>query len=259
MPKISVITVNYNNAEGLARTITSVLEQDLQDVEYIVVDGASTDGSLEVISNFEDKLDLWHSAPDTGVYQAMNRGIDRAQGEYILFLNSGDQFNSKDILQSVLPKLRSAAIYYGDLMFVSGQQEYRRVYPEKVDFRYFMTRSLPHPGSFIPRSLFDSIFRYSEQYQIVSDWEFFLYAVLKEEVCYQHLDMVVSNFELDGMSNDPANKALIEAEKAVVIRHRFPDRVLEYEQWIKEQAKPVPTQNHGMLSSLKRQLKRLMK
>lgn len=258
MPKISIITVNYNNADGLDRTITSVLEQDVQELEYLVIDGASTDGSLEVIKRYQDKLDVWYSAPDNGVYQAMNRGVDRATGEFVLFLNSGDCFVSNDVLKQVLPHLGLGAIYYGDLMFVQGQKERRQTYPKQLDFRYFLTRSLPHPGSFIRRSLFDSIFRYSEQYKIVSDWEFFIYAVLKQKVIYQHLDLLISRFELDGMSNDPANKKQIEQERAKVIQHRFPERLEEYQQWRIEQDKPMSKPKIGMFSRLKRRLKRLL-
>ena len=97
-PKFSIITVNYNNLEGLKKTVESVKNQTYQKFEYIVIDGGSYDGSLEFIKDNESLLDYWVSEPDSGVYQAMNKGIEKATGEYLLFLNSGDHFCNTKVL-----------------------------------------------------------------------------------------------------------------------------------------------------------------
>ena len=99
---LSVITINYNNAEGLNRTIQSIDTQTWKEFEYIVIDGASNDGSIDVIKRFESIIDLWISEPDTGVFNAMNKGIKKAKGDYLLFLNSGDFLVDKEpkIIQS---------------------------------------------------------------------------------------------------------------------------------------------------------------
>ncbi len=88
--KLSIITINKNNAYGLRKTIQSVINQTYSNIEYIIIDGASTDGSIDVIKKFEDKIDWWASEPDTGIYNAMNKGIKIATGDYCQFLNSGD-------------------------------------------------------------------------------------------------------------------------------------------------------------------------
>jgi glycosyltransferase involved in cell wall biosynthesis len=262
MPKISVVTVNYNNAEGLDRTIRSVLDQDCKEVEYIVVDGDSQDESVDVIKKHASHAFQWISEPDKGVYEAMNKGIDRASGDYILFLNSGDIFYNEDVLNEIVPMLTdNKDIYYGNLVFSHSGKNTLREYPKHFNFEYFLERSLPHPGSFIKRTLFDRIFKYSEDYRIVSDWEFFIYAVLKEKVSYHHLDKVISIFELDGMSNNPRNKAYIEEEREQVIRKHFPERIEQYKKWYAEKNKQLS--NIGMEADItftrkiKRWLKRL--
>ncbi|MEL6812985.1 MAG: glycosyltransferase family 2 protein [Bacteroidota bacterium] len=223
MPKISIITVNYNNAEGLEQTIASVISQDLQDFEYLVVDGKSTDGSLEVIERQASFIDTWISEADTGVYQAMNKGIRMATGEYLLFLNSGDVLYDSQVLRAVQEKIDGGKdLYYGNLIFTSQGKEMLREYPEDLRFSYFLERSLPHPGSFIKKDLFERIFYYSEVFKIVSDWEFFICAICKEGMSYEHLNMLISRFDLEGMSNDPKNKAQIEEERRLVIQKHFP-------------------------------------
>ena len=231
MQKITVITVNYNNESGLRQTIESVMGQGFSSLEYIVVDGASTDGSVEVIKEFESQLSQWISEPDTGVYQAMNKGIRLSSGDYLLFLNSGDTFHSTEVLKGVNELIQgNKDIYYGNLMFSSNKDSFVRSYPKQLRFSYFLKKSLPHPGSFIKRELFERIFYYSEAYKIVSDWEFFLIAVFKEEVSYEHLDLIISNFDLEGMSNDPKNNKLIKKERAQVLQHHFPGFYQDYQE-----------------------------
>ncbi|MEZ4874053.1 MAG: glycosyltransferase family 2 protein [Flavobacteriaceae bacterium] len=222
MPKFSIITVNFNDAAGLKKTIESVIGQRFTDYEYLVIDGASTDGSLEVIRAYEPQLTFWLSEKDKGVYEAMNKGLKHAQGTYVLFLNSGDYFVDENVLLQVSPKMKETKdIYYGNLLFHSKKGPFLREYPEKLTFSYFLERSLPHPGSFIKRTLFEDLFYYSETFKIISDWEFFIYAICKAEVSYEHLKETISVFDLQGMSNKPENKSRIEAEKREVYQKYF--------------------------------------
>lgn len=256
MPKISIITINYNNAEGLAATIKSVLSQTLVNFEYIVVDGDSNDGSKEVIEENKSSISHWLSKPDSGVYQAMNRGIELATGDYVLFLNSGDTFRDPQVLWKANEKIKGdIEIYYGDLMFIHKGKELLREYPKKLEFDYFLERSLPHPGSFIKRALFDTYFYYSEEYRIASDWEFFIYVICKAEVSYKHLEMVMSNFDLHGMSNEPKNKLRISEEREKILEKHFP---LEYKA-IKERQRKKRQAENKLSVKVKRTLKRLFK
>ena len=121
--KLSIITINYNNAIGLKKTIESLIEQSYQEYEYIVIDGGSDDGSKEVIWESLRYVSSWCSEKDTGVYNAMNKGIMRATGEYLLFLNSGDYLYDSTVLEDVTSTLSGEDIIYGDLLYVENGVE----------------------------------------------------------------------------------------------------------------------------------------
>ena len=165
MGKISVITINYNEKEGLRKTIQSVVGQTYADIEYIVIDGGSTDGSKELIETYQDKIHYWISEPDSGIYNAMNKGIRAATGDYLLFMNSGDCFFEQDTV-SKAEKLMvdDYGIYYGDLIYFNKRKKKYEdwIFPNKLSLGFFIENSLPHQGSFIKRSLFESISMYNE-------------------------------------------------------------------------------------------------
>ncbi|MBT8324244.1 MAG: glycosyltransferase, partial [Winogradskyella sp.] len=132
--KLSIITVNFNNAEGLKKTVDSVTAQTWKDFEYIIIDGSSTDGSTEVIKANKNIIDRWVSEPDEGVYQAMNKGISMANGEYLLFLNSGDHFYKDDVLEKFHKELKEQDLIYFNLNVVEGKKDFIKEYPEKLSF-----------------------------------------------------------------------------------------------------------------------------
>lgn len=196
MSNISIITINLNNREGLARTMQSVIEQScFRYVDYIIVDGDSTDGSLDVIRENERHLKHWVSEKDGGIYDAMNKGVGMADSEYCLFLNSGDTLHAPESIGLMLPYL-TEDIVYGDLM-IDGKVKH---YADRLTKGYFLRESLPHPASFIRTKLlrekpYDTVFR------IIADWIFFRESI--EEGCtYRHADVVVSDFCLGGVSSD---------------------------------------------------------
>jgi len=153
-PKFSIITVNYNNLEGLKKTVESVKNQTYQKFEYIVIDGGSYDGSLEFIKDNESLLDYWVSEPDSGVYQAMNKGIKKASGEYLLFLNSGDHFYNDEVLEKNHKAIKDSDIIYFDLQVVEGDKKFIKTYPNTLSFSYFVEDTLPHPATFIKKEAF---------------------------------------------------------------------------------------------------------
>lgn len=217
---ISVITVNYNNLNGLKRTVASVLEQAYPDIEYIVIDGDSTDGSKQYLEAIEDSVSYRISEPDTGIYSAMNKGIRVAKGEYLLFLNSGDHFYSPRALLSFGPHLggsRPVDILYGNIAVIS-ETEWIKTYPDKLSFSYFVKETLPHPATLIRRACFDKDM-YDEELRIVSDWKFFMNGICRRKYSYRHIDTVISTFYLDGISStDPG---LVEKERRQVLTYDF--------------------------------------
>jgi glycosyltransferase involved in cell wall biosynthesis len=169
--KLSIITINRNNRDGLERTIESVIPQTFRDFEYIVIDGASSDGSVDIVEKYANEITCWVSETDTGIYNAMNKGIRQAQGEYCLFLNSGDYLADDDVLKKVFD-LNICT----DIFCSSG---FGKKTVKDITFYDFLYSSLKHQSMFIKTSLFSEIGFYDERYKIISDWIFYTLAIIK--------------------------------------------------------------------------------
>lgn len=212
--KLSIITINYNNAEGLEKTIRSIVSQNRNDFEYIVIDGNSTDNSKEIIEKYSDQIDYWISEPDSGIYNAMNKGIRQAKGEYLLFINSGDCLKDDISMSLIIEKLTGIdIIYFNLIVHYSATNIVVKTYPSSVDLEYFITKTLPHPASFIRKQLFDKYGMYDETMKICSDWAFFLDMIVNKKCSYKHIDDTFSIFFFDGLSSNPENIELIRREK----------------------------------------------
>jgi len=229
MPEVSIITVNLNNAEGLKNTMRSVLTQSFSDYEYIVIDGGSTDGSTGVISSAAGKLAYWVSEKDAGIYNAMNKGIQKAKGNYLLFLNSGDHFIGPEVLNELIKTGNGADLIYSDMILQKDGKETQWTLPSRLSFSFFLNSSLPHASCLIKRSLFNKIGLYSEHYKIVSDWEFFFLAVHKYQCTYKHVPINCVIFNLEGISTKDESSGVIANERAAVIEQHFSSLIPEFE------------------------------
>ena len=223
--KLTIITINYNNAKGLERTVKSIISQNSKDFEYIIVDGSSTDESKKIIEKNKSYIDQWISETDAGVYNAMNKGIKMANGDYLLFLNSGDRLANSDIIAKILPLLENNSdIIYGNLIYSLNEIPQTLFIPSKnINLTYFLNSFLPHPSSFIKKSLFQKIGAYNEKFKIISDWEFFLRAIVVNKASYFHIDTVISDFDNSGISSNSENERLIYNEKQAVYKELFPN------------------------------------
>lgn len=222
--KLSIITINYNNKKGLQKTVNSVFEQTSSDYEYIIIDGNSSDGSQEVLKLYNAKIDFWISEQDSGIYNAMNKGIRKASGEHLLFLNSGDTLCNKNIIEDLSVKIiNEADIYYGNINAVdnNGYKELR-LFPEKLNFNFFLEKTITHQAAIIRKSLFDDVFYYNESFKLVSDWEFFICAICKFNKTYEKLNLTITNYGLDGVSSDPIYKNLLLEERKTSLEKHFP-------------------------------------
>ncbi|XCF07738.1 glycosyltransferase family 2 protein [Tamlana crocina] len=220
-PKISIITVNYNNLDGLQKTVESVKEQTYQKFEYIVIDGGSTDGSAEYIENNKAVFDYWVSETDTGVYHAMNKGIKAANGEYLLFLNSGDHFYDSKALGKAFDYLGFYDFIYCNQQVVGLNKKYTKNYPKRLSFSYFLVDNIPHQATFIKRSLLEEYNGFDEDLMIVSDWKLFLHAICRDNRTYKYLDVNLTTFYLGGMSSLLENKKLMEREKNEILQSNY--------------------------------------
>ena len=229
MAKVSIITVNYNNNEGLQKTFDSVFAQSYTDFDYIVIDGGSNDGSRELIESNKDKLAYWLSEKDRGIYDAMNKGIDNAKAEYLLFLNSGDYLYNKDVLREVAESGLDADIVYGDIIWDTDGVQSENRFPDKISFDFFSRGGfLPHQGSFIRKSLFNAIGNYDVQYRIIADWVFFLIAICKYNCSYKHIHTFISICGRDGISCKPESWQSIAADRQKAMETNFPAFVPDY-------------------------------
>lgn len=228
MPKLSIITINFNNRHGLQKTIDSVMLQTQRDFEHIIIDGGSTDGSKELIEQHAGSFAYWISEKDNGIYAAMNKGMEKASGEYLFFLNSGDCFYGANTLRDCFSSGLTEDIVYGDLCVGDNKI---CVYPDQLSVIYFFYESIPHPASFIKRSLFDKYGRYNESHRIVSDWEFFVKAIINGNASYRHMNIIVTRFDTNGISNDESRLALHRSERLEVLvpllKDKYPQIVNE--------------------------------
>ncbi len=242
-PTLSIITINFNNAEGLRKTFDSVFTQSLSPTEFIVIDGGSEDSSSDIIRENEDRISYWVSEPDKGIYNAHNKGLSKATGDYVMFLNSGDKLSDSNTFQSVSPFLDGTDIIYGDLKIVETKKNWVKKYNEKLTFGYFLGDTLPHQGSFIRRTMFDKTGFLDETLEICSDWKFFLEAVCRYNASTYYLDFVVSEYDYTGISSRDENKNKVEREKQAILKKEFPRFYEEYLEFLELKIKYPPLAN----------------
>ena len=201
MVKISVITINLNNQAGLESTIKTVVSQDFNNFEFIVVDGFSIDGSIEVIKKYSSNITTTVIEKDTGIYNAMNKGIRASKGEYLLFLNSGDYFINETVLSEVAPLLQGEDVVGGSMIKLVDCKEHLALSPEKITLEWFVDVSLHHQASFVKKTLFEKSGLYNEEYKLGGDYEFFVRTLLKENSSYKNISVAICYFPTNGISN----------------------------------------------------------
>lgn len=224
--QLSIITVNYNNLEGLKKTFESVFIQEEKKFEFIIIDGGSTDGSRDFIESNQTKLNYWLSERDGGIYNAMNKGIKVAKGKYLLFLNSGDELYSKNVL-GYFKSYKEDLIYF-DVNFQNRTSSFIHKYPIKLTFNYFLKYSLPHQGTLIKRDLFSTVGLYRETYKICSDWAFFIDTIFRFGGTYKKVSKIFAKLDRDGISCDPNNLEWIENERMHFLNENYKNENLVY-------------------------------
>lgn len=232
MPLIGIITINYNNCNGLSRTIQSVKGQNERNIEFVVIDGGSSDGSVDVINCNQDVITKWVSEPDNGIYHAMNKGILMSTSSFLLFLNSGDSLESNSVLSLVCSQLsNNLGLLYGNSRMIGQNRSFLRIPSPEMSFYDFINRRSPHHQStFINRSLFETIGLYNEELKILADWEFFMKAIFLHGCVIKYVPEVIARFELDGVSSRKENAELLHAEKNAILDRYFPRFRVDYKE-----------------------------
>lgn len=249
MKKITIITINYNNIEGLKKTIQSVLQQSIihQSIakdtdsrglamEYILIDGGSTDGSKELIETIYNELtnsfvlknpiSYWISEKDRGIYHAMNKGIQKAQGEYILFLNSGDYLATSKVIEEVMLQMNEESDFYcGDILYDDEKHSVIKS-PTNISAVHLFNSFIPHQASFIRTSLLKKR-PYREDLKIAADWEQMVYELIYRNVSYKKVELVVTIFDSTGISSNKEKSSQL-LERDIALKGIFPERMYEY-------------------------------
>ncbi len=232
MPILSIITINYNNLNGLKKTVESVLNQTSDKFEYIIVDGGSTDGSSEYIVETAknlNKLDFkWVSEKDNGIYPAMNKGIRLAEGDFLQFLNSGDILVDSGVAEKMLYVINvNDNILYGNMLkqLPKGLFRDKGFEGRKPTFLDFFYGTLNHSPAYIRRSLFEKHGLYDESLRVVSDWKWYLQVIILSDVSIRYTPIDVTWFDMNGISN--TNHKLEWEERANVLEKLIPPYILE--------------------------------
>ena len=212
--KYSIITVNYNNKDGLRKTIESVIHQTYRDFEYIVIDGGSTDGSADLLKEYDKEIDYWASEPDKGIYNAMNKGIAQAHGDYLNFMNSGDSYYDEKVLQNIVESKLDSDMIVGRDYWYNPQtgKDFATILPLRIEMFTFYKGSLPHQSTYFKRSLFDR-YQYDETMKVVADWKFYIQKIIDEgcSVSYYN-DIICRKDTEDGVGYTYAKLANDEKE-----------------------------------------------
>ena len=230
---LSIITINRNNAQGLKKTMQSVVEQTSTDIEYIVVDGASTDESVDIIKSFADqRLIRWVSERDNGIYNAMNKGIGMAQGEYVMILNSGDYLATPQVIEQMNEKLVDKGqpdILYGNMIKIWPDGKTRRDYQLSVNYSLFdfYQSTLNPDGTYIRRSLFQQFGPFDETMKICSDWAWMLKTIGLGGVKPSRVNIDTLYFDMTGVSESgERSRQTIQKERRQVLQQTLPAPVL---------------------------------
>lgn len=205
--KVSIITVVKNRQATIRHTIESVLEQDYEDIEYILIDGGSTDNTTNIIDSYKEKLAYYRSEPDSGVYDALNKGLKVAKGDVIGFLHSDDFYNGRHVISSIVDALilKEVGIVFGDVSFVNPHDLNRRIRlysSSNFNPNLFEWGWMPaHPSCFIKRSIYKKYGHFSTRYKIASDFELLLRFIKIHNVSYCYLNQILVCMRPGGLSN----------------------------------------------------------
>lgn len=205
--RVTIITVSYNSADTISDTIKSVLSQSYKNIEYIIIDGSSTDGTFEIVQSYGNKVSKFISQPDNGMYDAMNKGIRLATGDIIGILNSDDFFYDNYVIEKVVKSFQENNIdaVIGDVQFVNPQKTSRtvRYYSSKYfNIRKFRFGFMPaHPGFYVKREFFEKFGYYKTKYRIAADFELLIRFLYVNKIKYKYLEMPFVSMRTGGVSN----------------------------------------------------------
>ena len=208
-PLISVITVVFNGEQYIEQTIQSVIGQTYDNVEYIIIDGGSNDGTLDIIKRYESQTDYWVSEKDNGIYDAMNKGIGVASGKWINFMNAGDSFYNNKVLSEVFKNdLSGIKIVYGDRQVIFQNNTTKKVKAESLNL-IWQGKPMCHQSCFVD-AIYHKQNKFTLKYNICDDFEF-IYDAYQKGVSFKYVNLVVANYLAGGFSGENTFRALMQS------------------------------------------------
>lgn len=229
MSKYSIITICFNEVENIRKTCESIVAQNYLDYEWIVIDGASNDGTLETLEEFRSDISILISEPDKGIYDAMNKGINLAFGEYLVFMNGGDAFASNQALDFVA-KAPQKDLIYGDLRCDTYNGEIHS-FPDHFRASDLLKTMLPHQASFYRRKLFESYGKYDTTYRIAADYDMNVRLLEIAKVSSHHIPHPLAIFDISGISSSKKYRSLRRRENHRIRMKYFPSYRWSFRAW----------------------------
>ena len=223
-PLFSIITVVFNGNKTLESTIESVVSQSFVNFEYIIIDGGSTDGSIDIISKYQEKISYWSSEPDEGIYDAMSKGIKFAKGDFIYFLGSDDLLFNNEVLNKLSTFLVSKnKVYYGNVLF----KKRNAIYDGKFNSLKIVTRNISHQSIFYPKEVFEK-YNFKTEYKIFADYDLNLKLYGNSSYKFQYIPLTIALFNDEGASGSNVLDACFEKDRLEIIKRNFPYWVYLY-------------------------------
>lgn len=225
MNKLSIITICYNEP-NLEKTCQSIVNQTWQDFEWVVIDGGSNKETLDIFEKYKYRINKFISEPDNGIYNACNKGIKIAEGEYLIFMNAGDTFYDNEVLKlfNCFIEKNKADVYYGNcecsLMQENNIGDFVSNYPKELTKEFFINSNICTQGTFILKSLFDKYGLFNENYKVVADFEKWL-QFFNDGVIFKRIPVIVAVYDLNGISSNKKNRKLVSTERESLFRRYY--------------------------------------
>lgn len=225
--KISVITVCFNVEDTIEKTILSVKNQTYKNIEHIIIDGCSSDKTLQIVEEHKDNIAHIISEKDNGPYDAMNKGIKASTGDFLIFMNANDTFYDDSVVEKVVNALErnpDKLMLFGDVNRIGWDEEssYIEKYDHVKDSFYFVNNNICHQSIFYHRSLFEKFGVYSNDYKIYADWDFNIKCLVEGKISAIYFPIIMSNFLMGGMCTNTENKKIYRREKALLSKYHYP-------------------------------------
>lgn len=238
-PRISVITPSYNQGEHIEESILSVISQNYPNLEYIIIDGGSTDNSVEIIKKYEEHLAYWCSKPDKGIYDAMNKGSKRATGEWLYFLGTDDRMCTNVLRQIFIENQyhQSVDFLYGNVLLVPS----KKLYGKRYSFNDLAKRTICHQAIFVKKTVLHKVGYFNISYKIAADYAFVIKCFGKSEFIKYYMDITVAEYYEGGISGSAPADIEFQLAKPYLLKKFL--RIEDY----KNSFSPIATGERGFM------------